>query len=141
MKLSIKTFIAVIVVVGALRFVLTVAGFPNSTARYASMTFVIIVGAIYLAPNSSTHVERLKLAYLLILPYMIVEVAALLYTGIADVPTIFHAPEYSINTTIRQHTLGHLVGGVTWEPALLFIFMEVVWGVASFAQNKLGHTR
>jgi hypothetical protein len=141
MKLSIKTFIAAIAIVGVLRFALTVTGVPNSVTRFASMSFIILIGAAYFAINSSTHGERLKLAYLLILPYMIVEVAALLYTWSAGVETIFHAPQYSLNTTIPRHTFGHLLGGLTWEPALVFLFMELVWAFAAFAQSKLGLTR
>jgi hypothetical protein len=140
MKLSIKMFMAAIAAIGILRFVLTVAGAPHTTARYATMTVVIMLGALYFSINSSTHIERLKLAYLLIFPYMIVEVAALLYTRFTGTPTIFHAPEYSLGTTINQHTFDHLVGGLTWEPALVFLFMEAVWGVG-FLVKKLGQAK
>lgn len=131
MKTSMKWFIAAILAVGILRFALTVSGLPNSIVKYASMSVVILAGAIYFAVVSSRHLERLKNAYLLILPYMIVEVAALMFTWVTGMDTIFHAPEYSLGTGIALHTIGHLLGGLTWEPLALFVFMEIVWGIST----------
>jgi hypothetical protein len=127
MKTSMKYFMAAIAGIGVLRFVLTIAGLPNSLVRFASMTVIITVGAVYFAFTSTTHKERLKAAYLLLLPYMIVEVAALGYTWATGHQTIFHAEEYSLGFGIAQHTLGHLVGGVTWEPLSVFVIMEILW--------------
>lgn len=141
MKSSIKWFMAFILLTGIARFALTVFGLPNTAIRFASMSVVIAIGAVYFAINSSTHMDRLKDAYLLILPYMSVEVAALLYTWWSGRPTIFHAAEYSFGTSIGQHTLGHLAGGLTWEPLILFLFMEIVWAVATFARQRLGASR
>jgi hypothetical protein len=61
---------------------------------------------------------------------MIVEVAALGYTWASGRQTIFHAKEYSFGTPIWGHTLGHLVGGLTWEPLSIFLLMEIVWGIS-----------
>jgi len=127
MKTSMKGFMAAIVVMGVIRFALTMAGLPNTVVKFASMTVLIMAGLLYFALVSATHKERLKAAYLLILPYMIVEVAALGYTWISGHPTIFHAQEYSFGTGIATHTIGHLVGGLTWEPLSVFIVTEVVW--------------
>ena len=124
-----KGFIAAIVAAGVIRFVLSVAGLPNSSVKYVSMTVVILAGAVYFAITTPTHRGRLKAAYLLILPYLVVEVLALAYTWITGHGTIFHTPEYSFGYGIAAHTLGHLIGGLTWEPLTLFILMEVVWGI------------
>ena len=124
---DVRGFIAAIVLMGVLRFVLSLADLPDSAVKYASMTVVILVGAVYFAIVSQTHLERLKEAYLLLLPYMIVEVAALSYTWITGDQTIFQADAYNFGFDIKKHTLGHLVGGFTWEPLSTFVFMEIVW--------------
>jgi hypothetical protein len=126
-----KGFITAIAAVGAIRFVLSVAGLPNSTVKYVSMTVVILAGAVYFAVTTPTHNSRLKAAYLLILPYLVVEVLALAYTWITGHGTIFHALEYSLGYGIAAHTLGHLFGGLTWEPLMVFVLMEIVWGIYS----------
>lgn len=124
-----KGFIAAILGVGILRFILTVVGLPNSTVKFVSMTAVIAVGAVVFAIATKTHKERLYAAYFLILPYMVVEVLALAYTWLTGQQTIFHAEEYSLGFSIVQHTLGHLLGGLTWEPLTLFLVMEIIWAV------------
>jgi hypothetical protein len=124
-----KAFMAAVFGMGILRFILTVAGLPDSTVKYFSMTAVIAAGALYCAITTNTHRERLHAAFFLIIPYMIVEVAALAYTWITGHQTIFHSKDYSLGFSIAQHTLGHLAGGLTWEPLFLFIFMEIVWAI------------
>jgi hypothetical protein len=132
MKTSMKVFIAAIAVMGVIRFALTMAGLPNSTVKFFSMTAIITAGIVYFAIVSSTHKERLKDAYLLILPYMIIEVAALGYTWATGHQTIFHAQEYSFGgMPIASHTIGHLVGGLTWEPLFCFLLMEIIWLIYS----------
>ncbi|HEX4999260.1 MAG TPA: hypothetical protein VFY29_13620 [Terriglobia bacterium] len=125
-----RLFIAAILFMGALRFALTLAT-PDQVAKYASMSVVILIGAVYFSLTTRTHKDRLKAAFLLILPYMTVEVLALGYTWISGRPTIFHAAEYNLGTSIAVHTLGHLVGGLTWEPLMTFVLMEAVWGIAA----------
>jgi len=131
MKTSMKFFMAAIAVMGLIRFLLTISGVPNSVVKFASMTAIITVGMLYFAVVTETHKGRLKAAYLLILPYMIVEVLALGYTWASGRQTIFHAQEYSFGVGIGAHTIGHLIGGLTWEPLSLFIIMEIVWFIYS----------
>src|SRR5262249_35298065 len=122
-----KIFIAAIVAVGVVRFALSVGGLPNNVVKYVSMTAVITVGLIYFAFACNTWKERMKAAYLLILPYMIVEGAALGYSLATGTQTIFHAYEYSFGgTPLLYHFLGHLVGGVTWEPLTIFVLMQIL---------------
>jgi hypothetical protein len=118
-----------IAAVGILRFVLSVSGFPNSTVKFVSMSVVILAGTIYFAFATPTHKGRLKDAYLLVLPYLVIEVLALGYTWATGQQTIFHAEEYSLGYGIAAHTVGHLVGGLTWEPLFLFLAMEVIWAI------------
>ena len=135
---TMKVFIAAIAGMGVVRFILTMSGVPNDVVKYFSMTAIIIVGAIYFAIATATHKERLKAAYLLVLPYMAIEVLALSYTWASGRATIFHAAEYSFGSSIRMHTLGHLVGGLTWEPLFFFLVMEVIWLIYSSGRSLMG---
>jgi hypothetical protein len=137
MKTSLKLFIAAIAVMGVIRFVLTIAGLPNAAVKFASMTVIMIVGTLYFGVVSLNHKERIKAAYLLVLPYMIVEVAALGYTWATGRQTIFHAQEYSFGVGVGAHTIGHLVGGLTWEPVFLFLVMEIIWLLYSGGRRLL----
>src|SRR4030095_16127538 len=112
---SMRLFILAILVIGTVRFALTLSGFPNTFVKYVSMTAIMVGGLLYYAVVTQSHKERLKASYLLVLPYMIVEVAALGYVWASRNPTIFHAPEYSFGLPVEYHWLGHLVGGVTWQ--------------------------
>src|SRR5215813_14068242 len=114
MKTSLKLFMAAIAVMGVIRFVLTTAGLPNAAVKFASMTVIMIVGTLYFAVVSLTHKERIK-------------VAALGYTWASGRQTIFHAQEYSFGVGVGAHTIGHLVGGLTWEPLSIFLVMEIIW--------------
>ena len=122
-----KGFIVAIAAVGIVRFVLSVSGLPNSTVKFVSMSVVMLAGTIYFSFATPTHKGRLKDAYLLVLPYVVIEVLALGYTWGTGHQTIFHADEYSLGYGIAAHTIGHLVGGLTWEPLFLFLVMEVIW--------------
>jgi hypothetical protein len=101
------------------------------------MTVIMAAGFLYFAIVSTTHKERLKAAYLLVLPYMIIEVAALGYTWASGRQTVFHAEEYSFGLGIAAHTMGHLVGGLTWEPLSGFVLMEIVWLIYSGGRRIL----
>ena len=122
-----KGFIAAILVMGIIRFGLDAYGVPKEIVKYFSMTAVMLVGLIYFAVITETHRNRLRDAYFLVIPYMIIEVLALSYTWASGRQTIFHAQEYSFGTSIGLHTIGHFVGGLTWEPLLVFLQMELVW--------------
>ena len=127
MNKTMKWFILAIAAMGVIRFILDAGGVPKDVVKYFSMTAIIIAGWLYFAIATSSHIERLKSAYLLILPYMGIEVIALSYMWITGRQTIFHAAEYSFGVSVGLHTLGHLIGGLTWEPLTVFVLMEIVW--------------
>jgi len=132
-----QVFMAAIFLMGVVRFALTVSGLPDSFVKYFSMTAVSVAGVLYLGVTTETHKDRFKAAYLLIFPYMVVEVAALGYTWYSGRQTIFHAADYSFGTSIAVHTLGHLAGGLLWEPWTIFVLMEVVWLAAAGTRRLL----
>jgi hypothetical protein len=137
MTKTMKAFIAAIAAMGVIRFILNMSGVSNDVVKYFSMTAIIFIGSIYFAIDTKTHKERLKAAYLLIMPYVAIEVAALSYTWATGQPTIFHAPEYSMGFSIGAHTIGHLVGGFTWEPLSVFVLMEIIWGIYTGGRTLL----
>jgi hypothetical protein len=132
-----RGFILAILIMGIVRFVLTVSGLPNSVVKFFSMTAVIAVGLVYFALSTTSHWERLKASFLLILPYMIIEAVALGFTWATGRQTIFHAPEYSFGgTPLPYHFVGHIVGGFTWEPLIVFLPMEVIWLVSRWFSGR-----
>jgi len=134
-------FMIAIAATGVIRFSLNAAGLPNSFVKYFSMTVIILAGLLYFAVSTDTHKERLKSAYLLVMPYMTVEVLALGYTWFSGRQTIFHAAEYSMGFGVAAHTIGHLVGGLTWEPLFGFFVMELVWAVYAGGRSLLLNSR
>ena len=128
---SAKIFAAAIIVMGIIRFALTWSGWPDSSVKYFSMTAIIIVGTFFYALTTDTHKDRLKASYVLLIPYMLVEVSALGYAWASGRPSIFHSKDYSFGTSLPLHTIGHFVGGLTWEPLSTFVVMELIWLVAA----------
>lgn len=121
-------FAAAIVVVGTIRFLLTVNSAPDSIARWASMTGVIAAGILVYGQRTRTHRERWRVAFAFIIPYMFVETVGLGYTWWTRTETIFHAPEYSFGTSPGVHLAGHIIGGLTWEPAMAW---AALWAVGT----------
>lgn len=112
--------------VGSARFILTVVGVEDQLTRYASMTGVILAGVVWFGSIPTDWRQRMRIAYALIIPYMLVETLGLGYTWIYEVETIFHAPEYNMGTTLGLHLVGHILGGLTWEPLGVFAMMTVL---------------
>ena len=135
-RTDIRGFVAAIFLMGLLRFALTTVALPDKFVKFFSMTVIILVGIVQFALRTETHKERLKAAYVLLFPYMVVEVAALGYTWATGRITIFHSADYSHGWPIATHTLGHLIGGLTWEPLGAFVIMEVIWLIASMVRSR-----
>jgi hypothetical protein len=132
-----KVSIATIAAVGVARFLLDTGGVSRDIVKYVSMTAVMAACSIYFAVATGTHKERLKAAYLLVMPYMIIEVLALGYTWVTGHQTIFSAAKYSLGYSIGLHTIGHLIGGLTWEPLFGFLVMEIIWFVYARSRSAL----
>lgn len=131
------TFVAAILLVGAVRFVLTVNGADDSVARWSSMTAVIGVAIVYYGLRTSTHRDRWVVAFALVVPYMIVETSALGFSWFTGTPTIFHSPPYSLGTDLRVHFFGHIAGGISWEPAMVWL---ALWGVGGLKRRLIRST-
>jgi len=137
-----RAFMVLVLVMGILRFLLAFGGYPNNVVKYFSMTAIIAAAAIYFAVTTSSDEERLKASFLLIMPYMIIEVGALGYMWASGRELIFHAPEYSFGgTPLALHFFGHLVGGFTWEPLIVFLMMELVWAIYFVGSSLFSRTK
>jgi hypothetical protein len=134
-RTELPVFVLLILGVGAARFALTMAGVADDLTRYASMTLVIGAGIVWFGSLPTGWRERMQISYALILPYMLVETAALGYTWLSGRETIFHAPEYALGWSIGGHLLGHLAGGLTWEPLGVFAIMSALSWVISTARG------
>src|ERR1700756_4967565 len=128
-------FAAAIVVVGAIRFALSLSGVPDEIATYSSMTIVITVGWIYFAIVCPKWKDRLIAAYVLFVPYTLVEIVTLGYTYVTGNATIFQRHEHEFTLTVGQHLTTMVIQGLTWGPLLTFAVMSglawVIWKVRS----------
>src|SRR5947207_14288679 len=104
MSKTTKAFIVAIAVMGIVRFILDANGVPKDVVKYFSMSAIVVIGSLYFAITTATHKERMKASYLLVMPYMTVEVLALSYTWAGGRQAIFHAGEYLMDKTIAVHT-------------------------------------
>jgi len=130
-----KWWVVAIICVGAARIVLTTFGLPNQQVRFASMTAVMAAGSVYLSIWCSRHGwsywDLFIFSYFITVPYMAVEVVGLSLAGLSGRPNIFHAPEYSLGTPLWIHLVGHIVGGVTWEPWMIWLICCVLFWLSA----------
>ena len=136
-----RVMLAAIGIIGILRLVLSLAGVPNGTVRWLSMSVVVLLGVIYLGVQASKTGFG---TYRHLLPLMVLQsglanaIAALgilvsIFTGGIN---IFTAPEYSGggpgNTWF--HFGAHIVAG-------LVVFPVILWALSSLTMliaKKLG---
>ena len=112
-------FIPLISTLGIARFALTLSNSPG-LAHYTSMTSIILIAIIFYGFQQTTYRERFLISYALIGPYVFIESAGLGYSWYSGNETIFHVWPYSLGTTVSVHFWGHIIGGFTWEPLLVF---------------------
>ena len=127
-----------ILLVGLVRFSLTVSGAPDEVTKYVSMTVVLLAGCVYFGAASLSWKELLAVSYLLILPYVAVELGGIGYTWATGKTTIFHVPQYSFGLEVDLHFWAHLVGGLTLEPLSLFVVMLIVHAVSKLWTSSHG---
>jgi hypothetical protein len=124
-----KAWLALIAAVGLARLGLSLAGLPDRTVAFLSMTVVGWAAVFYY--GVAVHTRGFG-SYRHLLPLMIFQmvlVQAIAVTGIllaiAGLPNIYAAPEYSFRAQSQWvHALAHLTIGIV-VPVLMG------WGVAS----------
>lgn len=126
-----KVVLALIVLTFLVRLVLSMAGTPNSVAKWISVTVVLLAGIVYygVAVHTSGFGSYKQLYPLVLFQSVLGEglvalaVALAIFTG-AD--NIYTAPEFSGGGDGKNwlHVFAHLVIGVV-------VFPLISWGIAS----------
>jgi hypothetical protein len=132
-KPAVTAFVAAILIVGALRVTLSLAGVPDRITTFFSITLVISVGLIYFGIVCRQWRDRVFAAYALFVPYTAIAVLALGYTWITGVPTIFQRHELSMTgLTVGWHMAVMFIGGFSLEPLFGFAFMSLIALIAGW---------
>jgi len=125
-----KGFLILILVVGFARLGLSLAGVPNATVKFVSLTVLLLLGLIYYSVRVHTsgfgsYKQLLPvLALAVILANLIVVSGILLAMGTGK-DNIFSAPEYSGggNGKTWGHVSGHLI--------VMVVGPFILWGIGS----------
>ena len=137
-----RALLLLTLVVGVARLGLSIAGVPNSTAKWLSMTAVLLASIVYYGVR--VHTSGFG-TYKHVLPLLVVQGALLTAVVIAGIliaegtgrQNIFSAPEYGGTLSMGAHIAGHLVFGLVAAPL-------VGWAVASLVMlvtKKVGGAR
>ena len=124
-----RALLILTLVVGVLRLVLSLAGVPNSTARFLSMTVVLLASALFYGVR--VHTTGFG-SYRHLLPLLEIQwalataivIAAILISAASGTENIFSAPEYGGTLSVPAHIGGHLLFGLVLGPL-------VTWAIAS----------
>lgn len=124
-----KVVLALIAAVGLARLGLSLAGLPNATVAWLSMSVVALAGMVYygVAVHTRGFGSYKQLLPLMFFQTLVVNAIAILgiVLSIGGLPNIYAAPEYSFGgQNPWGHALAHLTIGIV-VPSLLN------WGVAS----------
>jgi hypothetical protein len=137
-----KGVLALIAIVGIVKLALSLAGVPDATTKYVSLTVVGIAAVIYLGVVTWTKGFG---SYRQLLPMMVLQglvAHAIVITGIlisaaTGKANIFTANEYGGSTSYPIHIAAHLVGGMIIGPLM-------GWAVSSlvmFVTKKVAPAR
>ena len=132
----VKVLLVVIVLVGVARLALSLAGVPNGSARWLSVTVAVWLSVLYAAVRAHTsgfgsYKQLLPVVALLNAPAQAVAIAAILVAMATGQDNIFSAPEYAFGGDGKTwaHALAHLFIGMTvgslfyWLGACLAMFV------------------
>ena len=126
-----KVVLAVIVVVGILRLVLSLAGVADSATRWISMTAVAIASLVYY--GITVHTKGFG-SYRHLLPLLVIQsvvanlivIAGILVAAATGKPNIFTAPEYGGNSSLAFHIGGHVIAGMIIGPLIGWAISSLV---------------
>jgi hypothetical protein len=124
-----KVFLVLIVAIGLLRLVLSLAGVPDATVRWFSMNVPAWAGILYYGyavdrRGFGTYKHLLPLGIFQNVAMQSIAVLGILL-AIAGLRNIYAAPEYSFRAESQwTHLLAHLTAGMIVPPLL-------TWGVGS----------
>jgi hypothetical protein len=107
--------------VGLLRLALSLAGMPNSTVRWLSMTVVLLASILYYGVRVHTagfgsYKHLLPLAWIQSAVITAIVVAGILISAATGTENIYSAPEYGGTLSVGAHIAGHLLFGLVVAP-------------------------
>ena len=115
-----RLFLGLILIVGVTRLAISLAGAPNSTGKWASVTGVVLIGILYYSVRVHTtgfgsYKQLLPVFVLLSLTAQIVSAAAIALAIFTGQDNIFSAPEFSggVDGKTWGHAGAHLVLATT----------------------------
>jgi len=125
-----RVFLILIVVVGLARLFASLAGMPNATVRFLSITVIGLIGIFYYGIR--VHTTGFG-SYKQLLPLIVIQnvvthtliIAAIVLARLTHQVNIYSAPEYGGNAGARTHILGHLLIGmiVGWLVASIVMWV------------------
>src|SRR5437764_14375728 len=95
-RTAVAGFVTAILLVGVLRFGLTLSGVPDRVTTFFSISVVIAVGALYFGVTCREWRDRMLAAYVLIVPYTLIAVPPLGYLWITAQSTLFQRQQHSM---------------------------------------------
>ena len=123
-----KVILWLIVIVGVGRLALSLGGVPNSTAKWVSITAVIVVGAVYCTMR--VHTSGFG-SYKHLLPVLVIQdalsqlivAASIVLAIVTHKDNIFSAPEFSGGGDGKNwgHVGAHLLVGFVIAPLVFWI--------------------
>jgi hypothetical protein len=123
-----KYFLVLILVVGIARLALSIAGVPNSTAKWVSISAVALIALVYTSIRVHTsgfgsYKHLLPLFVLQSLTGQLVIIAGIVLAIFTGTDNIFSAPEYSGGGDGKTwlHVVAHLVLGSTVGPLIAWL--------------------
>jgi hypothetical protein len=113
-----KLFLGLIFVVGIVRLALSLAGVPNSTAKWVSITGLIWIGVLYFSIRVHTsgfgsYKQLLPIFVLQGLVAQVIIVPAIMLAIWTGTDNIYSAPDYS-GARVGQFLFGANYHGKTW---------------------------
>lgn len=124
-----KIVLLVIAAVGILRLALSLAGVPDATTKWLSMTAVALAAVFYY--GITVHTKGFG-SYRHLLPLLVIQgvvanlivIAGILISAATGRPNIFTAPEYGGANSPAFHIGGHVIAGMIVGPL-------IGWAIAS----------
>jgi len=132
-----KVFWILIAVTGVTRLILSLAGAPNTTVKWFSMTAIAWIAVFYFAVRAhtsgfGTYRHLLPVFAILNLTDQVIAIAGILIAIVTGTDNIFSAPEYAFGADGKTwfHLGAHVVVGTTvgtlipWITACLIMFIS-----------------
>jgi len=134
-----KGFLILILVVGLARLILSLAGVPNATVKFLSLTVLMLLGLLYYSVRVHTsgfgsYKQLLPVLALQVILANLIVVFGIVLSMVTGKENIFSAPEYSGGQAggTWGHAVAHLVA--------IIVLSLIFWGIGSLIMllaNKL----